>query len=53
MSDVLSMIKAKSVAPSVALKLVQSGDTVYAGTCTSIAYTLLDALGDRAGELKT
>lgn len=35
-----------------AVKLVKSGDFVYGGTCTSCAYTLLDALGDRAEELE-
>lgn len=52
MSDMLHQIKAKAVTAAEAVQLVQSGDTVYAGTCTSIAYALLDALGDRAAELE-
>ena len=35
-----------------AVKLVRSGDTVYIGTCTSVPYALVDALGDRADELE-
>ena len=43
--------KNKLTSAAAAVKCVKSGDTVYAGTCTSVAYTLLDALGERAGEL--
>lgn len=42
----------KKMTPQEAVKLVKSGDTVYVGTCTSVAYTLLDALGEREDELE-
>lgn len=42
----------KLTTPTEAVKMVKSGDTVYAGTCTSVAYTLCEALGERADELE-
>lgn len=38
--------------PEEAVKTVRSGDTVYIGTCTSVAYCLCDSLLQRAGELE-
>lgn len=35
-----------------AVQMVKSGDRVYVGTCSSIAYTLCDALADRENELE-
>ena len=35
-----------------AVKAVKSGDTVYIGTCSSVAYALCDALGERGSELE-
>ncbi len=43
--------KKKVTTPAEAVKYVRNGDTVYAGTCSSVAYKLLEALGDRADEL--
>ena len=42
----------KLTTPQEAVKIVKSGDVVYGGTCTSVAYTLCDALGERAHELE-
>ena len=41
----------KICTPQEAVKLVRSGDRVYAGTASSIAYRLLDALWARREEL--
>lgn len=35
-----------------AVRAVKSGDVVYVGTCSSAAYALCDALGERGGELE-
>ena len=35
-----------------AARLVRSGDRVYIGTCTSVAYALAEALGRRKDELE-
>lgn len=35
-----------------AVKIVNSGDRVYVGTCTSVAYVLGNALADRSAELE-
>ena len=37
--------------PEEAVKCVHDGDVVYVGTCTSTAYALCDALGERGEEL--
>lgn len=43
--------ESKLTTPKEAVQLIKDGDTVYAGTCTSVAYSLCDALGERADEL--
>lgn len=40
------------MSPDEAVKLVKSGDRVYIGTCTSVAYALAEALGRRKDELE-
>lgn len=52
MSNWNTEYKQKLTTPEQAVKVVKSGDVVYGGTCTSVAYTLLNALGDRAAELE-
>lgn len=42
----------KLTAPQDAVKRVKSGDRVYLGTCTSVAYSLCEALGERQDELE-
>lgn len=42
----------KLTTPEEAVKVIRSGDTVYVGTATSTAYSLCDALGERADELE-
>lgn len=42
----------KTMQASDAVGLVKNGDTVYVGTCTSVAYGLLDAILQREGELE-
>ncbi|NCB74346.1 MAG: acetyl-CoA hydrolase [Clostridia bacterium] len=42
----------KLMSPQEAVRLVKSGDTVYEGTCTSVAYGLCDALSERGDELE-
>lgn len=44
--------KDKELTPQQAAALVQSGQTVYIGACTSYARGLTDALAERAGELE-
>jgi len=52
MSEIFTKIKSNSVSASDAVKLIRSGDTVYMGTCSSVPYVLLEALGDRADQLE-
>ena len=42
----------KLTTPEKAVKAVPSGDVVYVGTCTSVAYALTNALGERQEELE-
>ena len=42
----------KTVTPDQAAKIINSGDTVYIGTCSSVAHVLCEALADRAEELE-
>lgn len=42
----------KCTTPQEAVKIIESGDSVYIGTCTSTAYALCHALGERADELE-
>lgn len=44
--------KEKLTTPQEAVKLVKSGDTVFLGICTSVAYGLAEALGERKNELE-
>ena len=44
--------EAKRMSAAEAVKLVRSGDRVYAGTASSVAYGLLAALWDRRHELE-
>lgn len=44
--------EAKRTSAAEAVKLVRSGDRVYAGTASSVAYGLLAALWDRKAKLK-
>ena len=44
--------ESKKVSPEEAVKCIKSGDRVYAGTASSVAYGLLDALWERRGELE-
>ncbi len=44
--------KQKLTTAEKAVKLIKSGDRVYAGTCSSVAYTLINALWERRGELE-
>ena len=43
--------ESKKVSPEEAVRCIKSGDRVYAGTASSVAYGLLDALWERRGEL--
>lgn len=42
----------KTTTADEAVKLVNSGDTVFLGACTSLAYALCEALGNREDELE-
>lgn len=42
----------KKMTASEAVRLIQSGDKVYVGTCSSVAYSLMDALWERRDELE-
>lgn len=42
----------KLTTPQNAVKRIKSGDRVYVGTCTSVAYSLCEALGERQDELE-
>ena len=42
----------KVISPDQAAALVQSGDTIYIGSCTSYARGLTDALAHRSTELE-
>ncbi|MDO4395420.1 MAG: acetyl-CoA hydrolase/transferase C-terminal domain-containing protein [Clostridia bacterium] len=44
--------KQKTVTPDEAVKVINSGDTVYIGTCSSVAHVLCEALGERSDELE-
>lgn len=44
--------RAKLRTPQEAVRCVKSGDTVYIGCCSSVAYALCEALGARGGELE-
>ena len=44
--------KRKLTTPAEAVKVIKSGDRVYAGTASSYAYALLDALWERRHELE-
>ncbi len=52
MSDWKEDYQRKLTTPAEAVKMVASGDTVYIGTASSVAYELADALADRADELE-
>lgn len=43
---------AKTMTAQEAVKLVKSGETVFIGVCTSAAYALCEALGERLDELE-
>ncbi len=43
---------ARLTTPAEAVRRVKSGDTVYVGTCSSAAYALCEALGERENELE-
>lgn len=44
--------KEKLMSAAECVKLIRSGDRVYTGTASSVAYALLDALWERRGELE-
>lgn len=50
--NVKALYDTKLTTPAEAVKCIRSGDTVYVGTCSSVAYALCDALGERANELE-
>lgn len=50
--ELQTLLQSKLTAPQEAVKCVKSGDTVYIGTCTSTAYALCEALGERQDELE-
>ena len=52
MNDWKLEFEEKLTTPEEAVKCIHDGDTVYIGTCTSTAYALTDALGERGDELK-
>ena len=47
-----SVLEAKTKTAAEAVRLIKDGDRIYIGTCSSVAYGLLDALWDRREELK-
>lgn len=47
-----TLLREKTITLAQAAAMVQDGDRVFAGVCTSMANALCDALADRAGELK-
>ena len=49
--SLLREFQQKTITPEEAAQLVRSGDTVYVGAASSIAYGLCEALGKRADEL--
>lgn len=51
MNEYINLYNKKLVAKEDAVRLVQSGDRVYIGTCTSTAYGLARALGEQMEEL--
>jgi len=42
----------KTMSAEEAVRLIKNDDTVYIGTCSSVAYGLLEALWERRGQLK-
>lgn len=51
-SDLTAEFEQKTVTPAEAAGCIESGDTVYIGTCSSVAHVLCEALADRADELE-
>lgn len=49
---VLREFKNKKITAREAAKTVRSGDTVYVGATSTVAHTLIEALGDRGDELE-
>lgn len=52
MNDWKDFYQRKLTTPAEAVKMVASGETVYIGTASGVAYELADALADRADELE-
>ena len=46
------LFQSKLTEPAQAVQLVQNGDRVFVGVCTSVANILCDALADRADDLE-
>ena len=46
------LFRSKLTEPAQAVQLVQNGDRVFVGVCTSVANVLCDALADRADDLE-
>ena len=46
------LFQSKLTDPAQAVQLVQNGDRVFVGVCTSVANVLCDALADRADDLE-